>query len=393
MTPLLTFALGLIFQFPVHAQAPSGPPPAKVRVGLVLRKSVQEHRLVIGQVEPAKRTIVAAEEKGRVKIAPPEPGTPVKGDATIASVDSTLLDLDKKAADLAVLEAKIATDEAAAQVAEQQARLTTAARDRKRLEKLVTTQVAKRHELDNAVDAESAARARLSFFKALQRRATAVHQRALITAKRLETQILKTKVIAPFSGYIVRKHTEVGQWVDAGDPVAEIVMTQTVKVRLEVPQAIIPKLKPGQSVTVRFDALFTSKTEKIFSIVPDGDAQSRTFRVLLKFKNADSALKPGMSVAAELPTGNKTQALTVPRDAVNLTPNGAIVFVNRGGMGLPVNVAIRFGDGDRYVIRGPLRDGDQVVVEGNERLIPGQRLIVLNDPNKPAPNRKKDKGE
>ena len=84
-----------------------------------------------------------------------------------------------------------------------------------------------------------------------------------------------------------------------------------------------------------------------------------------------------MSVAAELPTGAIVKAITVPRDAVQTTPTGAVVYANRGGVAVSIPVSIRFGAGDRFVIDGQLQPNEQVVIEGNERLTPGTPLKIV----------------
>ncbi|MEX0742241.1 MAG: hypothetical protein WD079_05535, partial [Phycisphaeraceae bacterium] len=91
-------------------------------------------------------------------------------------------------------------------------------------------------------------------------------------------------------------------------------------------------------------------------------------------------IKPGMSVRSQLPTGEAMQAMTVPRDAVQTTPSGTVVFVNRNGVAAAVPVRVQFGSGDRFVLdETSLRDGEQVVVQGNERLAPGQPLRIVED--------------
>ena len=114
------------------------------------------------------------------------------------------------------------------------------------------------------------------------------------------------------------------------------------------------------------------------AIVPDADPQARTFRVLFKIPNEDNALKPGMSVTAELPTSTLSNQLTVPKDAVHSTPTGTVVTLNRNNTAAPVPVTVRFSIGDRFVIDGPINHNDQVVIEGNERLAPGQPLNIVN---------------
>ena len=63
------------------------------------------------------------------------------------------------------------------------------------------------------------------------------------------------KVLAPFSGVINRRHVEVGQWVQQGAPVAEIVQLDPLYVRTGVPEELLPRLKAGDAASVTIDAL------------------------------------------------------------------------------------------------------------------------------------------
>jgi len=348
-----------------HAQDQQGPPPAVVRVGEVKVQQVQHQRLVTGGIEPAKRSVVSAEQAGRVIQDPPEPGVAVKQGDVLAKVDATLLK-----SELAAAEAEI--HEAQADLAQARAQLDIAARSRKQLEDLVAANSARQKELDDARDQEQVAESRV-------RLAEAMITRLQARRDRLQQQIDKTVIHAPFDGYISRKQTELGQWLNPGDPVTEMVATARVKAKLNVPQDMIDLVPTDEPITLTVEPIQLDVTEKIFSIVPDGDAASRTFRVLLKLDSRDGRIKPGMSVSAPLPTGRSVKAVTVPRDAVNITPTGKIVYVNRNGTAAAVNVNIRFGAGDRFVVDGALNDGEQVVVEGNERLFPGQPLKIATD--------------
>jgi len=143
---------------------------------------------------------------------------------------------------------------------------------------------------------------------------------------------------------------------------------------LDVPQALVGHVKSGAATTVRIEALGTTFEGVVHRIVPNADTTSRTFPVLVRIENARLQLKPGMMASAELPTGRLVEALTVPRDAIVSTSSDVQVFVRRGGVAAAVSVQARFGRGDRFVVEGVLHAGDQVVIEGNERLFPGQPL-------------------
>ena len=364
---LLAIALlaPLVSPQPLRAQAPSGgPPPANVRVGEVRLEPVRQLRLVTGQVEPARRTLVTTEQGGRVTEAPPEPGMAVAAGQPIAKLDDTVLKIDLAAADAIVREMDATVDE-------RQALLDLTRRARQSLEDLVRANSARQRELDDARDQEAAAAARLELAKAQQ-------QAAAAGAARIKQQIDYTTVLSPFDAFVVRKGTEVGQWVNPGDTVAELVVTERVKIKLDVPESMVHQVPLNEPLELEIVGIGATRRAVVFSVVPDADSQARTFRVLFKLDNPDGMLKPGMAVRANLPTGQTVQALTAPKDAVQTTASGPMVYANRGGKAVQVPVLIRFSHGDRFVIDAALQPGEQVVIEGNERLFPGQPLKIAD---------------
>ncbi len=346
------------------AMAQPAPRPVPVRLGLVQRQSIQQRRLVVGWIEAAQRSLVAAEEPGRVIQAPLEPGTPLDAGAVLARIDTEGLELDRDA-----LKAQVQLAEA--QIAERQALLKTIERRVKQLRELTQSGAARQNEMDDALDELAASRSRLTV-------AQATLLRDQVALNRIELRLRKSVVIAPFASYVVSKATELGRWLNVGDPVAEVVRLDRVKVRLDVPQQMISHIREGDRTSLQVASIGVTRDAEVFRIVPDADPQSRTFRILIRLDNPDRKLLPGMSASAELPTGLMLDALTVPRDAVQTTPAGSVVFVDRDGVADSVFVRVLFGDADRLVVEADLKDGQRVVVEGNERLRSGQPLRVLD---------------
>ena len=349
----------------------AGPSPTPVRVGLVRMQAVQQKRTVSGRIDPIRRSIVASEESGRVVLSPPDPGTPVVAGQVLAQLDDEIMRIERKGAAGAVAEARGLVDQ-------RQALLNNATRDRKRIEELARLGNAKQKELDDAGDMQAAARAALN-------QAQGVLEVNEARLAELDARLRKLKIVAPFDAQVIAKHTEVGQWLAPGNPVVELIATDRVDAVLDVPEFIVGRIPLDQPITVTVGAIGQQRTGPVYRLVPDADRTSRTFPVLIRLDNPDGALRSGMTVSSELPIGTQMQALTIPRDAVNLTPTGTLVYAHRGGVALPVNVVILFGAGDRFVVNAPLGPGEQVVVEGNERLFPGQPLQVLNPPTDPEP--------
>jgi membrane fusion protein, multidrug efflux system len=206
-----------------------------------------------------------------------------------------------------------------------------------------------------------------------QASAEADYQRAL-----LERHTLR----APFDGVISAKLTEQGEWVTPGQPVLELVATDTVRLDFPVAEDFLAAIDQGGEVRYRLNArpgeVFTGHPD---TVVPVTDPGARTFLLrVLPDKDAPPP-QPGMSVRAtlQLPTGR--EGVVVPRDATLRYPDGRTVVwsVHDTGEGLEVTenlvqTGLQF-DG-MVEIRSGLTSGARVVIEGNEALQAGQRVDV-----------------
>lgn len=357
------------------AGAPQGPPPAMVRVGLADQRTLQDRWDIVGRVQEVRRAIVASEQSGRVIEMPVDEGdVVVKGKTTLARIDDVWVKLELESAQARAAEAQAA-------IAEAQARLDKTTSDRANLESLQAANAARPREVEDARSLEAANRARVDQGRAALQSA----QAAIATAR---TNLERLVVKAPFDGMVVKKMTEVGQWLTPGSPVAEIISSGPIDAIVDVPERLINNVSEGASIDVIIEAMKMETAGKVVAINPMGASAARTFPVKIRLDNAQGRLKPGMSVVAAVPTSQKIDAITVPRDAIQRSDLGAVVWANLGGSAVPLNVQVLFGSQDRYVVRGtgsgpPLAPGTQVVIEGAERLFPGRPLMVV--PTMPPP--------
>jgi RND family efflux transporter MFP subunit len=200
-------------------------------------------------------------------------------------------------------------------------------------------------------------------------------------AELLEQRLSDMTIVAPFDGIVVARHVELGEWVSEGEAVVELVSTGRIETWLDVPQRFFGAVAGEQvSISVRVEATDQTIIVTKPRVIPVVDPRARSFAVVAVLDNADEKLTPGMSVTAWLPTGQLVEQLTVSKDALLRNTAGAYVYVARGGGGdspggpasaMPISVEVLFPVGDRMVVTSrDMKAGDQVVVEGNERLFP-----------------------
>jgi RND family efflux transporter MFP subunit len=194
---------------------------------------------------------------------------------------------------------------------------------------------------------------------------------------------------APFGGHVVQKHTEVGQWLNRGDPVAEIVALDPIDVIVHVPESLVNQLEIGNKVPLHVAALpegLEALQGTIHGIGPSADQRARTFPVRIRLRNpvrdGNHLLRDGMQARAVIP-GTPRSTLLISKDALILggpTPVVMIASPKDDGLTVAVQVDVETGValGSTIEVLGDLQAGQQVIVDGNERIRAGQVLRVIN---------------
>lgn len=208
------------------------------------------------------------------------------------------------------------------------------------------------------------------------------------TVARLKDQRTKHTIFSRFDGYVTAEHTEIGQWVKQGDPVADVAALDDVEIVAYVVEQHVPHVRVGGQVIVEVPALPGQNfAGTVTEIVPQADVQARTFPVKVRVKNVVNddvpLLKSGMYARVVLPTGGRRMATLVPKDALVLGGQTPMIFVvetadGKQGTASPVSVQIGVAEGKMIQVIGQVQPGQLVVVQGNERLTPapGQPVAI-----------------
>ena len=327
-------------------------PPTPVRVAEVVNRTVQQTVELVGTVEPWRRSVVAGELGALVEKFPVKEGMAVKRGQTLAQLRTDTLAIQLNAADASYREAGT--------------RYQQAKKDLERIMTLFAKQLVTQKEYDDAVTQEAALAQRLALLKS--------------ELLQVRDQLQKTRVVAPFDGWVTQEFTEVGQWIQAGGPIVELVDLSRVKVEVPLPERYVGEINVGAPVTATFDGLpgFEAKG-RVFSVVAQADRNSRTFPIGVELPNPDLRIKSGLVSRVTLQMGDPYEALVVPKDALVLRGGAQFVFVMKDASVSQVPVVAVNHVNNEVEITGQLEPGMIVVVEGNERLFPGQPVRVLEE--------------
>lgn len=192
---------------------------------------------------------------------------------------------------------------------------------------------------------------------------------------------------ATISGIISAKNFENGE-LYSGSPsattgkaaIVTLVQINPLKANLFVPESFLPQLKQGSKVSVKCDTYPDQNfSAQIARIYPTVDAATRSVQVELKVNNAGEKLKPGMFCRSTIDFG-KAEALVVPSQAVLRMQgsNERYVFLESNGKAKRIVVALgkRFDD-QTEIISNQLKEGDKLIVTGQNRLIDGVAVTVV----------------
>ncbi len=337
------------------AQPPTGRPPTPVKVATVLNKQVQRSVSLVGTAEPRKRSLVASEVAGLVKAFPVKEGQFVNKGQLLAT--------------LRIDTFEIRLDSAVASHREAKTRYDQAQKDLERANLLFAKELVTQKEMDDALTQEGALEKRLSQLEA--------------EIRLVQDRLTKSTIQAPFAGWITKEYTEIGQWIEEGGSVVELVDLSYVEVQVPLPEEYMREVRVGDPVVAVFDGLPGVEVKgKIFSIIAQADRAARTFPVKVQLANPDLHIKSGMVARVNLAVGAPYQAVVIPKDAMVLRGGKEFAFIVANNTVSQVTVTPIAHFEDVVEVQGAIEEGMQVVVEGNERLLPGQSVRILEEPVK-----------
>ncbi len=346
-------------------------PPTTVFVSEVMGKEIQQQHRVIGSLRAISRSDVAALEEGRINQITVREGVNVQQGEVIALIDDRRLNAQME-------EAKSSRDASLAVVDERVAELNLKRKELERTAMLVARNVITSQEQDEVNANVKIAEARLESAK----REVARQDRLI---EYLDIRLQDMTVKAPFDAFVVSRHAEPGEWIKPGEPLVTITSRGKIDAWLNVPERFTNRLDPSVVSQVRVEVIATGKTFFSNSIkrIADVHPQTRMLQFAVEIPNDDDTLVPGMSVVAWIPVGEMKAHQIIPKNAVIMGQDSAYVYQvikDDKGQDLAQRVDIKpLFEMDKTVVVDAenLPIGSSVIVEGNERLMPGSPVIAL----------------
>ena len=333
-----------------------------------------------GYVTPRRRATIAAKITGRVTGVYFDEGTEVKEGQLLATLD----DSDARRA---LDTAKADRDAAQAAIADFQVQLKNAEIQLRRAAELQKAGVQTQEALDNAVMAADSLRAKIALAK---EQVTAAEARIGEAQQAVDNCTIR----APFAGKVVSKDAQVGEMVSpvsAGGGftrtgIATIVDMMSNEIEVDVNEAYIARVKPGQKCVATLDAYPDAPyPAKVRTVIPTADRQKATVKVRVTFDKLDSKILPDMGVkvafledqpAPKAKAQGPQPVAFVPKAAVRTDANSAYVFLARNGKAERRAVKVGAERGTDVAILAGIAPGDSLIVKGPEALQDWQKIEI-----------------
>ena len=339
--------------------APLLPPaPVAVELARVGQGTVTETRHFLGEVLGVEEAAVAPRLMARVLEVRVREGDRVRRGALLALLD------DRELADaVAAAEAAVAAAREGVAAAETawQAQKDATARDKV----LFENDAISREQWDRSRAREQAARATL---EAARGRLVAAER----NLARARTRLGYTRLTAPFDGLVSARLADPGDLAVPGRPLLRLVRAGGVRVRVGIPETLLPSLEPGTPATlvppVPGAGPIAASVSRVFPAVgPD-----RLGRVEIDVPEPVAGMTPGASCGVDLTIAEAT-GLVVPARALLEGTRGTFVVTVADEKAHPVRVRVLARDASRAVVEPadgrPLPQGTPVVLGRPSRLM------------------------
>ncbi len=288
-------------------------------------------------VEPNRIVTVSAEVGGRIESIPPEEGSKVNSGDLLIKLNTDLIQPE--------------FDSSKAQVERDQIEFD-------RMTKLTKGNAATQRDLDNATSQLAMSKARLEGIGA-----------------RLE----RTSIFAPTAGVLNDLLVEEGEFVDIGNPVAQVVDTDTVKVVVEIPERDVAFFSVGDKAEIYANS--KGETESFVGTITFiselADPRTRSTRTEITLSNKQRLLRSGQIVHVTLTRRILEDVILIPLLAVIPMEDGKAVYVVNSSQAMRRDVKLDVIKGDQVQIKSGLEPGDKLIIVGHRFVAPGQKVNIV----------------
>ena len=325
-------------------------------------ETVRQTYSVLGRLVARRAGQIAARAEGPVLKVNADVGDRVEAGASLVVLDSDRLKAERR-----LRAAEMAEAQAAIQSAQAERAMAKQAMDRlSGLRKSAAFSQAKfEDKAQELLRAESAVA-----------RARAARDKAHANVNLVDIKLRDTVIRAPFPGVVTQLRTQEGAYLRAGDAAVMLVDDSTLEIEADVPADRTGGLDEGVIVGFQIDRRKASSAV-VRALIPEENTLTRTrmVRFTPDFDGNGHGLAAHQSVTLLLPSGAERDAVTVHKDAVDIRGGRpTVMLVGKDNKVKRQTIEIGEAVESRFEVLSGLKVDDTVVIRGNERLRPGQKV-------------------
>ena len=212
-------------------------------------------------------------------------------------------------------------------------------------------------------------------------------QTAELALKTAELDLKRRDIVAPSKGVVGIITVNVGDYVTTTTPIAVVDDRSEILVDFWVPERFANKISVEQPVTAFAIAQPGNQLDGAIHAIDNRlDQASRTLRVRARLENPDDKLRAGMSFSVTVAFDGDTYP-TVDPLAIQWSSEGSYIWRVSGDKSEKVPVKIIQRNPDKVLVDAALKDGDEVVTEGVQRLRDGGAVRIAGRENKQEPQK------
>ncbi|MDN5347527.1 MAG: HlyD family secretion protein [Clostridia bacterium] len=339
-----------------------------VELARVARGDIASPVIVSGTVAPKAEVNLVAQVPGKVAEVAVDIGDKVTEGQVLVRLDDRDILARLRQAEALAAQARVNVQQA-------QANYDNARKSLERTQALFEAGAVPEQQLDQAKTACEVAKVGLEVAQ-VQVESTAA------SVEQARVALDNTRVKSPLSGVITARMVDPGEM--AQGPLLTIVDLSSVIVTLGITEKDINYLRVGQEVSVEVPTAASGKFKgKVTNISPAADPRLKTYTVKIEIPNPNGVIKPGMTARVTFTGAQAKNVLVIPKQAVINRGGQNLVFLVREGRAAARVVEPGLSDTERVEIRSGLKEGEEIVVKGQEFLEEGRRVEVRTGGQKP----------
>ena len=313
-------------------------PPTPVETVVVTPKTVADKFEAVGTIEAEKEITVVSEIDASVISIPFKEGQKIKEGKLIVQLDGSQLAAELNRAEALRDQSQSSYD---------------------RVKAVVDQAAGSVQDLDDAAAALKVANANLRLAR---------------------TRYAKTQIVAPFSGIIGSRRISPGEFIRIGQAITDLAQIEKLRVNFSAPERYLSKLNKGADVTVSTTAYPDyTLTGKIEVVEPVVDPVTRSARVIAVVSNPEQKFRPGMSANISAVLSERSNALTIPNEAVFVTGDQSFVYVvNTDSTVSKTSLTLGTRMADAVEVLQGIKSGMTIVRAGHQKLYEGARVQPIS---------------